>query len=38
MTKGHKQFLRVFDAACRKRLLNIIDNHSADRFIAMGLL
>ena len=37
MAKCHKQFLRVFDTACRKRLLNIVDNHSADCFATMGL-
>ena len=36
MTKGHEQLLRVSDAACAKCLLNIVDDHCADRFAAMG--
>jgi hypothetical protein len=37
MAKGHKQFLRVSDAACAKRLVDIVDNHCPDRFAAIGL-
>jgi hypothetical protein len=37
MAKGHKQFLRVSDAACAKRLVNIVNDHCADGLAAMGL-
>jgi hypothetical protein len=37
MTKGHEQFLRVPDASCATRLMNIVDDHCADRFAPMRL-
>ena len=38
MTQRHEQFLRMLDTTGVERPVNVINDHSPDRFPAMGLL
>jgi hypothetical protein len=38
MTQRHEQFLRMLDTTGVERPVNVVNDHSPDRFPAMGLL